>query len=1167
MKNFNLIKRLFMDSHEKQTPQRFGRYAVMLIMLLTLGVGQMWAAVTLYYQKDMPAGNYSASNSASMTQSSVNSNRYSCSVSLQNGSYGFYIKNGNNFYKVSATATTNESVLLYDYGSTNYGNSNHRVTYNTGAAGYFTFTFDASNNKVCVSKRDGLTIKVAWSTASGHDGDWNLGTYTTLTEEGSTGKYSADVDLTAVKHYMFVQTDNTRYWRGSSTLSVNNSTSLYYYGNSNYGGSGDKINFTPSAAAKYRFTWDHADKTIKLQRLYNISYQKGDYGTGSTQTDYKVHGTNITLRSSGDFSRTGYNHTAWNTNSAGTGGTSYAFGASYTSNADLTLYPTWTAKTTTVTLSANAPAGSTVTGGGTTVTATYDAALPSFSALTCTGGYALKGYYTNTSGGTKVINADGTFAANSGIWNRTDGATLTLHAQWSLDRTLTYDANGGTGTMTDTNSPYANGATVTVKSNSFTRTGYTFTGWNTVANGSGTPYAAGATFSISANTTLFAQWSENMTTVNFVASPAGAGTFTVDDTPSQTSTTVGVTTTHDITAVPYVGYRIVGSNYWTAQNANISLSSRSTNPTTVRGGGTAGTSSNLTATFTQTYAYLQGRMTIYTSVARSTKKHIASSEGGYDVSSNRMKMDYDATNHRFYLHTYMTPKELSTEQSGQEQYFHFKTSTSSSSDDTNAQVYAPSTGRTLTAAGTGNKKETGSSDGSNNIWFDDNSTTNGYAILYFDEAGTWYELEHSLTYDKNGGSGTPTATACYNNGTNATAADGTGISKSQYTFSGWNTNKYITGTSYAAGASVPMSANTTLYAKWTRSITLNQNGATTDGSTSVTATYNCATLPSITAPEKTGYIFGGWSTSAGGSTIVIDASGKLVANKSGWTDASKRFTRTESGATLYAVWTAKTYTASNNIDKNGGDSHGKYTATYDATSITINTVPAKTGYTVEGYYLESGCTNKVATTAGALQASKGSLTDASNKWIYDDTDAKLYTKWTANTYTIAFNANDAQYVGTATGSTASVSATYDQNVTLTANGFSRTGYTFAGWATTPTGVVTYTNSQTVTKPNLTATPGGTATLYAKWTGRTYTVTFNARGGSSLSPASKTVTMGATYGTLATVTPPAGKVFSGWYTSAGGGTLVESTTQVTTASDHTLYAHYATSVLQKYPRLV
>ena len=43
MKNSNLIERLLSDSHEKQSPLRFGRYAVMLILLLTLGVGQMWA--------------------------------------------------------------------------------------------------------------------------------------------------------------------------------------------------------------------------------------------------------------------------------------------------------------------------------------------------------------------------------------------------------------------------------------------------------------------------------------------------------------------------------------------------------------------------------------------------------------------------------------------------------------------------------------------------------------------------------------------------------------------------------------------------------------------------------------------------------------------------------------------------------------------------------------------------------------------------------------------------------------------------------------------------------------------------------------------------------------------------------------------------------------------
>ncbi|MEN6315837.1 MAG: InlB B-repeat-containing protein [Clostridiaceae bacterium] len=74
--------------------------------------------------------------------------------------------------------------------------------------------------------------------------------------------------------------------------------------------------------------------------------------------------------------------------------------------------------------------------------------------------------------------------------------------------TVSYDANGGSGSMTDANSPYVNASTVTTLTNGFTRENYTFTGWNTAADGMGTEYAEGETFTISANTTLYAQWSE-----------------------------------------------------------------------------------------------------------------------------------------------------------------------------------------------------------------------------------------------------------------------------------------------------------------------------------------------------------------------------------------------------------------------------------------------------------------------------------------------------------------------------------------------------------------------------------------------------------------------------------------------------------------------------------
>lgn len=87
----------------------------------------------------------------------------------------------------------------------------------------------------------------------------------------------------------------------------------------------------------------------------------------------------------------------------------------------------------------------------------------------------------------------------------------------STTYSVTYDGNGKTSgsVPTDANSPYANGATVTVLGNtgSLAKTGYTFTGWNTAADGSGTDYAAGETFSMgTANVTLYAQWELNLST-------------------------------------------------------------------------------------------------------------------------------------------------------------------------------------------------------------------------------------------------------------------------------------------------------------------------------------------------------------------------------------------------------------------------------------------------------------------------------------------------------------------------------------------------------------------------------------------------------------------------------------------------------------------------------
>lgn len=114
------------------------------------------------------------------------------------------------------------------------------------------------------------------------------------------------------------------------------------------------------------------------------------------------------------------------------------------------------------------------------------------------------------------------------------------------------------------------------------------------------------------------------------------------------------------------------------------------------------------------------------------------------------------------------------------------------------------------------------------------------------------------------------------------------------------------------------------------------------------------------------------------------------------------------------------------------------------------------------------------------------------------------------------------------------------------------GYTFLGWYTEKSGgeKVILTNTVMI---------WGDHTLYAHWQGNSYTLSFNANGGST-STASKSVTYGSAYGTLPTL-ERTGYRFDGWYTSSSGGTEVTSTTTVSTAGNHTLYAHWTKLLTQ------
>ena len=150
----------------------------------------------------------------------------------------------------------------------------------------------------------------------------------------------------------------------------------------------------------------------------------------------------------------------------------------------------------------------------------------------------------------------------------------------------------------------------------------------------------------------------------------------------------------------------------------------------------------------------------------------------------------------------------------------------------------------------------------------------------------------------------------------------------------------------------------------------------------------------------------------------------------------------------------------------------------------------------------------------------------------------LYAVWEANAYTVTYNANKPIGAsGTVGGATSNSLHTYDTQAALTANGYSLTGWTFQGWATSPTGGTSYDDSQTVV--NLTTEQGGTVTLYAVWTANTYTVTYdsNKPDGASGSVEGVTESSVHTYDTAKALTANGyaltGWTFGGWATAPSG----------------------------------
>ncbi len=190
------------------------------------------------------------------------------------------------------------------------------------------------------------------------------------------------------------------------------------------------------------------------------------------------------------------------------------------------------------------------------------------------------------------------------------------------------------------------------------------------------------------------------------------------------------------------------------------------------------------------------------------------------------------------------------------------------------------------------------------------------------------------------------------------------------------------------------------------------------------------------------------------------------------------------------------------LNANGGTvKYSGYTFTYGEKIGTLVS-PERDGYTFLGWTFEETGTNYVKPTD-----------------VYSYMSNKtLYAQWARNSYTISYNANG--------GSGAPTSQTKTHNVDLTLSSIqpTRTGYKFLGWATNST------DTTAIYQPNGNYVENSDVTLYAVWKVNTYTISYNANGGSG-APASQTKTHNVDL-TLSSVVPTrAGYRFMGWATSS------------------------------------
>lgn len=209
-------------------------------------------------------------------------------------------------------------------------------------------------------------------------------------------------------------------------------------------------------------------------------------------------------------------------------------------------------------------------------------------------------------------------------------------------------------------------------------------------------------------------------------------------------------------------------------------------------------------------------------------------------------------------------------------------------------------------------------------------------------SGTIIPSNYNVTYNGNSNStgSVPTDATNYSSGATVTVLGNTGtLARTGYSFAGWNTMANGSGTDRAAGSTFTISANSTLFAKWSansNTVTFDGNGAT--GGSTASQNINTAASANLTANGfiRSGYTFSGWNTASNGT-------GVSYADQASYTMGT-------TNVTLYAQWTANSLTVT--YDSQGGSAISNGSTTTGGT-VSNPGNPTRSGYSFNGWFLAS----------------------------------------------------------------------------------------------------------------------------------------------------------------------------------------------------------------------